>query len=138
MLPVTLGCLASYKSTKLEVEEEVPIIGPQLLALMEYCHIRACFATKDDMYKVCDCLLECFFQKVDAHPLNVSFGAAAGDPQDGSGGVVSRPREVPCGSRQSRGAQDGVEDVPQRRETCTASGNRAGCGSPCFKLERHA
>ena len=93
---------------------------------------------RPDMYKVCDCLLECFIQKVDAQPLNVSFGAAAGYPQDGAGGVVGRSREVPCGSSQSRGAQDGVEGVRQRREPCAATRNRACCGSPSFKLERHA
>ena len=47
-----LGCWASYKSTKLEIVEDIPLFGPQLLALMEYCHTRACFASRDDMYKV--------------------------------------------------------------------------------------
>ena len=49
------GCWARYKSYKCEQSEEIPLFSPQLLALMELCHIRACFACKADMYKVCNC-----------------------------------------------------------------------------------
>jgi hypothetical protein len=49
------GCWARYKSCKCEVTEEFPLFGPQVLALMEFCHIRAYFFCKADMYKVCNC-----------------------------------------------------------------------------------
>lgn len=49
------GCWARYKSCKCEVTEEFPLFGPQVLALMEFCHIRAYFSCKADMYKVCNC-----------------------------------------------------------------------------------
>ena len=38
------GCWARYKSCKCEVTEEFPLFGPQVLALMEFCHIRAYFS----------------------------------------------------------------------------------------------
>ena len=37
---------------KCEVVEEIPVFGRQLLGLMDYCLIWACFATRDDMHKV--------------------------------------------------------------------------------------
>ena len=52
-----LGCLARYKSNKVEEKEDIPLLGPQLLALMELCYIRACFASRVHMKKVCDCHL---------------------------------------------------------------------------------
>ncbi len=41
-----------YKSTRCELVETVPLLGPNMLAYFELCHIRACFASKDDMIKV--------------------------------------------------------------------------------------
>ncbi len=103
----------------MEEKEDILLFGPQLLALMELCHIRAqaCFASR---VKVCDCHL---VKKVDAQPLNVSFGFAAGDPQAGPRGVVGRSREIPCSPSPSSGTQDCVEGVPQWRE---ASASRSG------------
>jgi hypothetical protein len=42
-------------------------------------------------------------------------GVASGDPPAGAGGVVGKARDLSF--IQSRGAQDGVEDVSQRRES---------------------
>ena len=41
-----------YKSKKCVVVEEIPVFGPQLLGLIDYCYIRACFSNRDDMHKV--------------------------------------------------------------------------------------
>jgi hypothetical protein len=49
---LNLGCFGRYKSKKCELVEEIPVFGPQMLGLIEYCLIRACFASRDDMHKV--------------------------------------------------------------------------------------
>ena len=49
---LSLGCFDRYKSKKCEVVEEIPVFGPQLLGLIDYCLIWACFASRDDMHKV--------------------------------------------------------------------------------------
>ena len=41
-----------YKSNRCEQVETVPLLGPNMLAYFELCHIRACFASKEDMLKV--------------------------------------------------------------------------------------
>ena len=53
-----------------EAEQEVLLFGPGLLALFEYVHIRACFATKEDMFKVRDC--HCI-KVFDMPPMTVTF-----------------------------------------------------------------
>ena len=52
MLPLIRGCLDRYKSKKCEMVEEIPIFGPHLLGLIDYCYIWACLVTRDDMHKV--------------------------------------------------------------------------------------
>ena len=34
---LNLGCFDRYKSKKCEVVEEIPVFGPQLLGLIDYC-----------------------------------------------------------------------------------------------------
>ena len=66
--PLIRGCLDRYKRNKCEIVEEIPIFGPQLLGLIDYSYIRACFSNRDDMHKVCACL--CL---IDIHNLLLAY-----------------------------------------------------------------
>ena len=49
---LTLECPDRYKSENCENVEGIPVFGPQLLGLIKYCNIRACFAGREEMHKV--------------------------------------------------------------------------------------
>ena len=85
-----------YKSNRCEQVETVPLLGPNMLAYFELCHIRACFASKDDMLKVSWLMMNHYLNGV----LPATYSCAhAGNGQGRAGLVAVHPTTVSCGSQ---------------------------------------